>query len=184
MCRLKFEELLLFCEHRGIKTKPEKIENLWIVPLFSWYDSSLEGHEKLSKADADNLKGWSDLIFCKWPKDYLPIKLYEKNEEFLSSLPKFRDAPVITFSHMVPRRDLLPPKAYLNYKFLPYVMGSVKLEEQIRSLNPIIHCYGHSHITGEWLIDGIRYVQNAMGYPRERLYRNPKLKQIWPIYND
>ncbi|KAA6374506.1 MAG: hypothetical protein EZS28_029966, partial [Streblomastix strix] len=103
---------------------------------------------------------------------------------FINSFYTSDFEPIISFSHFVPRRELLPPQIFLKHKFLPYVVGSITLEQQVRSLGSTVHCYGHTHINQERVIDGIRYVQNALGYPREREYygSDPKLVQVWPIF--
>jgi len=64
--------------------------------------------------------------------------------------------------------ELLPPKEKLLYATLPKVVGCKKLEEQIRTIGSRCHIYGHTHIDGDVIIDDVRYVQNAFGYPAER----------------
>jgi hypothetical protein len=39
---------------------------------------------------------------------------------------------------------------------------------QIRSLHARIHVFGHSHISCDRVIEGVRYIQNPLRYPRER----------------
>ncbi|KAH7817971.1 putative Metallophosphoesterase [Monocercomonoides exilis] len=179
----KMEHVLKICEHAGVKTRPEFLENIWIVPLFSWYDSTFAISEPLTKNDIEELKGWSDLHFCKWPKGFKPRDMYERNEDFIQSFDLMDASPIISFSHMLPRRDLLPPRAELEHKFLAHVVGSTLLESQIKRLGSTVHGFGHSHVNKDVVIDGVRYVQNAMGYPkeRERYSYTPRLKQIWPL---
>lgn len=47
------------------------------------------------------------------------------------------------------------------------MLGSARLEEQLHRLAPDIHAYGHRHINRSVRIDGIRYINNALGYPQE-----------------
>lgn len=47
------------------------------------------------------------------------------------------------------------------------VMGTARLEHQTRGLNLITHVYGHSHLNRRVTLDGIAYVNNALGYPQE-----------------
>jgi hypothetical protein len=72
---------------------------------------------------------------------------------------KSYDAPVISFSHFLPRRDLLPLTDRLHFKGLPKVAGCRTLEQQIRRMNSRTHVFGHSHINCDKLIDGVRYIQ-------------------------
>lgn len=178
----KLDKLLQSCERVGIKTKPERVDDVWIVPLFSWYDSTLGTSDPLTRADIEDLKKWSDLYFCKWPKGYKPLSLYDRNEDFIQNFDLMDASPIISFSHMLPRRDLLLPREQLLHKFLPHVVGSTRLEKQLRALGSHTHCFGHSHVNKDVTIEGIRYVQNALGYPREREQYSytPVLKQVWP----
>ncbi|HEY6330021.1 MAG TPA: hypothetical protein VI756_11840, partial [Blastocatellia bacterium] len=136
---------------------------IWIVPLFSWYDESLNhgpaGYD-------EELEGWGDFRFCRWPEGLGPVVDYMLN----LNVPRLcsYDSPVVSFSHFLPRRELLPGTEHLVFKGLPRVAGSVSLDRQIRVLSPEVHVFGHSHINCDKVIDGVRYVQNALLYPRER----------------
>jgi hypothetical protein len=68
---------------------------------------------------------------------------------------------VITLSHFLPRRELLPAVEKLSFKGLPLVAGAPALDCQIRALKAVIHVFGHSHIDFDQEIEGIRYVHHA-----------------------
>jgi len=89
------------------------------------------------------------------------------------------DKPVITFSHFLPRRDLLPDAARLRFKALPHVAGSEKLDRQIRAIGSAIHVFGHSHINRDQTIEGVRYVQHALLYPKEREWLGREGYEYW-----
>jgi hypothetical protein len=111
------------------------------------------------------------------------------------------NAPVISFSHFLPRPELMfytenevktadAEKGEMVIDANPgfnfsRVAGCAGLEEQIRHLRSIIHVYGHQHRNREREIDGIRYISHCLGYPSEResgqvwnLQQGPRL--IWP----
>ncbi|XP_021750264.1 uncharacterized protein LOC110715956 isoform X3 [Chenopodium quinoa] len=81
---------------------------------------------------------------------------------------------VITFSHYVPRLDLCPEKRMLYYPNLPKIIGSNFLEARIRSIHgaegskAACHVFGHTHFGWDATLDGIRYVQAPLAYPREQ----------------
>jgi hypothetical protein len=78
---------------------------------------------------------------------------------------------VISYSHFVPRQELLPEKRMLlphAANVLPKVAGSVLLEEQIRRLAPDVHVFGHTHVNVDVTIEGVRYLQWALGNPKPR----------------
>jgi hypothetical protein len=75
---------------------------------------------------------------------------------------------VITFSHFVPRIDLLPAVIPPSRRGLLYpVLGAARLDCQLRQLGPSVHVYGHSHINRQVMIEGVSYINNAFGYPHE-----------------
>eukprot|EP01027_Heterolobosea_sp_BB2_P012225 GEZU01017733.1.p1 GENE.GEZU01017733.1~~GEZU01017733.1.p1 ORF type:complete len:176 (+),score=45.94 GEZU01017733.1:136-663(+) len=85
----------------------------------------------------------------------------------------------ITFSHFLPRRELMPDKKFLYFKPLTRVSGSVRLDDQLRALGSSVHVFGHTHINMDKTVDGVRYVQNAMKYPREHKGVPPLPKLVW-----
>ncbi len=83
---------------------------------------------------------------------------------------------VITFSHFLPRFDLLPSRQYLFIKTLPKCSGSEHIDTYIRNIGSSLHLFGHTHIDANKTIQDVHYIQNAFGYPSER--RGWKKNQI------
>ena len=75
---------------------------------------------------------------------------------------------VLSYSHFLPRQELLPERRMLILADLHKVSGSLLLEDQVRRLMPNVHVFGHTHIPMDVTIEGIRYVQWALGMPREQ----------------
>ncbi len=171
----KFRLVLDLCDKLDVATKPVRLENLWVVPLFSWYDGIFEAEMSKEKEVARQV--WADFHSCKWPADTAPLSDYflRLNEPYLKSY----DAPVVTFSHFIPRSDLLPPKEYLRISWLGSVSICAALEDQIRHVNSRVHICGHTHTTFDRVIDNVRYVQNAVRYPKERRTPSSPIKLIW-----
>jgi predicted phosphodiesterase len=175
----KFFSVLSLCQALDIRTSPAKEGEVWIVPLFSWYEPQFDADDS---GDTKSLSGWADFYHCKWPAALGQVADYFLN----MNKPRLRayDAPVISFSHFLPRRDLLPTVERLKFKGLPKVAGCTGLDAQIRTLNARIHVFGHSHISCDCIIDGVRYVQNPLRYPRERTVATFPIKIIadttWP----
>ena len=169
----KFFTVLALCEALDIQTSPAKVGAVWIVPLFSWYEPQFDADDS---GDADALTGWADFSLCEWPTEIEQVSDFflKMNEPRLRSY----DGPVISFSHFLPRRDLLPSVERLKFKGLPKVAGCAALDGQIRSLRSCVHVFGHSHITCDRVIDGVRYVQNPLRYPRERTSAEVPMKII------
>jgi hypothetical protein len=164
----KLNQILQLCEEIDVVTKPLRLDDLWIVPLYSWYDGVYD----------PEMNAWADFHFCKWPDDVqqsLPDYFLRLNEPHLKSY----DGRVITFSHFIPRAELLPPKEYMRFSWLPEVSICAGLDTQIRQLNSTVHVCGHTHTTIDTVIDDVRYIQNAVRYPKERSTGSVPIKMVW-----
>jgi predicted phosphodiesterase len=165
----KFRSVLRVCDQAGVRTEPARVGGAWVVPLFSWYDPDFDVRGEGVK---EELEAWSDRYFCKWPAGMGRV-----DEAFLElNEPRVRayDAPVISFSHFVPRPDLVPSVDYLSFKGLALVAGSGGIEAQIRRIRSRVHVFGHTHIPEDKVIDGVRYVQNYY-----RRASSDPLKLVW-----
>ncbi len=162
----KLELVLNLCRELDVATSPVRFDDVWVVPLFSWYDGVFESR----------MKSWADFRFCKWPADAAPLPDYflRLNESHIRQY----DAPVVSFSHFIPRPDLFPPKEYLRIDWLADVSLCAALDDQIRQVNARVHICGHTHTTFDRVIDDVRYVQNAVRYPRERRTPSFPIKEI------
>jgi calcineurin-like phosphoesterase family protein len=170
----KLQRVLQLCASLNVSTEPVRFEDFWVVPLFSWYDGVFEPETDEEKPSR---QAWADFHLCKWPANAYPLPDYflRLNEPRL----KIYDAPVITFSHFLPRAELLPPKEYLKISWLGSVSVCAALDKQIRKLRSTVHVCGHTHTKVDHVIDGVRYVQNAVRYPKERPAKSVPVKLIW-----
>jgi hypothetical protein len=132
-----------------------------IVPLLAWYDYSF------GLPNAYLHEHWMDYRECRWPAGWQPRDvaawLFERN----IPEPPRTEKVLITFSHFLPRLDLMPTNVPQQVKQLFPVLGSARLDDEIRRLGAAIHVYGHSHLNRDLVVGGIRYVNNAFGYPHE-----------------
>jgi predicted phosphodiesterase len=186
----KFWHMLELCATLGVQTSPAKIvggpssQAVWVVPLFSWYVRPEEGSDSLfvpKEGEDPTLEMWADNYFTRWPA--LPQGLTIA-DTFLRlnevHLHKSYDAPVISFSHFMPRSELIyrtlqevvtaggvPRDRHPRFNF-SRVAGCAGLEAQIRQLGSTIHVYGHQHRNRHRLLDGVWYISHCLGYPAER----------------
>mmetsp|Transcript_28384 Transcript_28384/g.57229 ORF Transcript_28384/g.57229 Transcript_28384/m.57229 type:complete len:253 (-) Transcript_28384:55-813(-) len=80
-------------------------------------------------------------------------------------------APLISFSHFLPRIELNPEKRYLFYPPLSKACGSNYLRARVDALKPSVHIFGHTHFGWDATHDGVRYIQAPLSYPEERAGR-------------
>jgi len=182
----KFQTLLALCERLGVFTAPGCIgtgdDRVCIVPLFSWYTRPEEGSDTLFRDRPIEDPGssvWADDYLIKWPPGFRPTSFFlELNEPRLSAS---YEANVISFSHFLPRADLMftrpgedpqlhsPPSRHFNFS---RVAGSTRIDDQIRRLGSKVHVYGHQHRNRCREYEGVWYVSNCLGYRDERRGRD------------
>lgn len=156
----KFEEVQRTAAECGVQTAACRIGDTLLVPLLGWYDYSF------GVPSEELLRTWADYRACRWPdlETAEVALLFER----MNRLPARNDAKtVISCSHFLPRIDLVPSYVPARHRVLDPVLGSVRIEQQLRRLQPDIHVYGHSHINRSLKVDGVRYINNAYGYPQE-----------------
>jgi len=165
----KFLEVADTVEASGASMQPFRRDGVLVMPLFGWYDYSFgEPSEILMNV-------WTDFRACRWPEGYDAADVAEHFARMNRVPPAIAGEKVITFSHFLPRIDLVPPYVPQKHRMLDPVLGSTRLEEQLRLLRPAIHVYGHSHINRTVMYDGIAYVNNAFGYPQEERIASKQL---------
>jgi predicted phosphodiesterase len=163
----------------GVRMEPYHRSHLSIVPLYGWYDYSF------GSPDAMLLNTWADYSACKWPdgSDALGITRFflDLNDAWIANCKTAANQLVISFSHFLPRIDLMPSFIPDARKSLYAVLGTSLLESQIRQLGSKIHVYGHSHVNNQVRKDQTLYLNNAFGYPHETMITRKVLKCIHEI---
>jgi len=156
----KFDDVCDSVASSGASMEPFHDRGLSIIPLLGWYDYSFG-------APSEELRSiWMDYRCCRWPSGFTEDDIVAFFAAFNEKQANIDDH-VITYSHFLPRIDLMPGFVPGDRKFLYPVLGSVQLENQLRRLHSNIHVYGHSHINRHVKIDGVTYINNAFGYPSE-----------------
>jgi len=157
----KFDEVRAIVESSGASMQPFRERGVEIIPLMGWYDYSFgEPSEELRSM-------WMDYRACRWPSGYTEEDVAAHFAAFNDKQVSVAGATVITYSHFLPRIDLMPEFIPRAHKLLYPILGSTRLERQLRRLNSSIHVYGHSHVNRHVKIDGVSYINNAFGYPSE-----------------
>lgn len=165
----KFSRLLALCEQLGVHTEPFKVghKNLavWVVPLYSWYRTGdADGYSLVIPKEGERWERclWRDKYRCSWP-DSLGADASGPADYFLAlnneKIERCYDAPIISFSHFLPRKELIFEDPAMIKRFceedaiipssardpapmfnFTRVAGCKKLDLQIRALGATLHC--------------------------------------------
>ena len=157
----KFAEIQKVMKNCGVSGEASHGEMISIVPLLGWYDYSFG-------TPSDELKTmWMDFRKCRWPPHFQMREIASWFTALNLPLTRPPDNTVISFSHFLPRIDVMPHYIPERHRIVYPVLGSDTLEQQVRLLRSNIHVYGHSHVNRHIEIDGVTYINNAFGYPSE-----------------
>ncbi|KAF3776383.1 hypothetical protein EJ110_NYTH48397 [Nymphaea thermarum] len=157
----KLNALLDACSMLGIDTSPSVVNDLGIVPLFSWYHESFDKERDITDVWIPPLEmACKDFHACIWPCNLTSKDL---------SLALHFDGMNVRYIHAV---EEVQRKCNL-----PKIIGSDCLEERLRYIHgaaedgSACHIFGHTHFCWDALLDGIRYIQVPLAYPKERKRR-------------
>ncbi len=168
----KYERVSAVADASGARMRAFRTEDLCILPLLSWYDYSF------GQPDGELLEAWMDYRACQWPENYQMNDVAAYFEQ-MNLAPDISGAEfVITFSHFLPRIDVLPWQSRIYRRLLHPVLGAERIDRQLRAFKSKIHVYGHSHFNQYICIDGITYVNNALGYPHETGITSKRLLRL------
>lgn len=168
----KFDDICEIVESSGASMQAFCERDVSIIPVLGWYDYSFgEPSEELKSI-------WMDYRACRWPSGFTEKDVAAYFEAFNNKQVSPVAGKVITYSHFLPRIDLMPGFIPAAKKLLYPVMGSAQMDLQLRRFNPGIHVYGHSHVNRQMKIDGVLYINNAFGYPGETRIASKRLMCI------
>jgi predicted phosphodiesterase len=165
----KFDDVCAAVESSGASMQRFRARGLSIIPLLAWYDYSF------GEPTAELKSTWMDYHACRWPAGFT-----EKDvTAHFTALNDNQAGPIgdkiITYSHFLPRIDVMPGYIPRTSKLLYPILGTTQLERQLRRLNATIHVYGHSHVNRHVKLDGVTYINNAFGYPSETWIASKRL---------
>lgn len=157
----KFELLKTIADTHGVHMKPYTCGSLSVVPLFAWYDYTF------GQPSNNIIKTWMDYYACKWPQGYNEKVITEYFLEMNEPNLGIKNEMVISFSHFLPRIDVMPVFIPPSKRELYPVLGSDLLDRQVSRLGANIHVFGHSHVNINVVKENVLYINNAYGYPHE-----------------
>ncbi|RDS81200.1 hypothetical protein DWU98_11720 [Dyella monticola] len=170
----KLDAVLAAAHEHGIRTDVFRNDELVIMPLLGWYDYSFGAADDYLKT------AWADYRACRWPgyDDAALTRFFTDSNPVHS--PMLTGAQrIISFSHFLPRIDLMPERIPDKHRKIYPVLGTTALETQLRAAGSTTHVYGHSHVNRRVTMDGVTYINNALGYPNEAHFTGRQLVQVY-----
>jgi len=193
----KLIALRALCDELGVVTTPTLVEGVWVVPVLGWYHDSWDTEPELQSPPGKNLtcevplgkRLATDSMLCNWGElenggEELARHLDGQNEQWgvwplpedltleLSLPREERRHFVLSFSHFLPRMELLPEKRFLFMPNLSQIVGSNFIKQRVQSLSPNVHVFGHTHFPWDMTLDdGVRYRSWPLGSPDEQARR-------------
>ena len=179
----KFRSLIELAASHGIATTSWSHGGVSIIPLFGWYDFSF------GPCCAYLKERWMDFFMCRWGEAFEGLTEFSDREKAvtdyflaMNTLPgKENGNTVITFSHFMPRIDVMPNYIPDIHRKLYPILGSWQLDQQIRESGSTLHVYGHSHVNRHETIEGVTYINNAFGNPGEERIAAKMLKPVFTL---
>lgn len=169
----KFDDVCAVVESSGASMQAFRAPGLAIIPLLAWYDYSF------GEPSAELKSIWMDYHTCRWPGGFCDKDVAAHFAALNQDLAGPPGDKVITYSHFLPRIDVMPGFMPHASRVLYPILGSVHLDRQLRSLNASMHIYGHSHVNQNVTIDGVEYINNAFGYPSETFITAKRLRCVY-----
>lgn len=157
----KFDLIKAAIDACGASMEAGIVDGVSIIPLFGWYDGSF------GVLDAHMAEVWMDFRACRWPARWSDTDITDHFIGMNDVATVGKAKVTISFSHFLPRIDVMPWFIPPPMRKIYPVLGSSRLERLIRDIGPDIHLYGHSHVNRNVVIDGINYINNAFAYPHE-----------------
>ena len=172
-----YERLVALCQKYGVLT-PEDPYARWpgdgptraIIPAFTLFDYSFRP-PSVSRKDAvawaaeSGVRSNDEDLLAPDPYegcDAWCAARIEATEARLSALP--RDAKLIIADHFPLRRELAVLPRIPRFSIW---CGTTKTEEWHRRFNVEAVVYGHLHMRSSKVIDGVRFEEVSLGYPKQ-----------------
>jgi 3',5'-cyclic AMP phosphodiesterase CpdA len=172
-----YERLVALCQKYGVLT-PEDPYAKWpgdgptraIVPAFTLFDysfrpESVARDSAIAWAAQSGVRSADEDLLASHPyptRDDWCAARVEATEQRLASLP--RDARLIVIDHFPLRRELAVLPRIPRFSIW---CGTTKTEDWHRRFNIEAVVYGHLHMRSSKEIDGVRFEEVSLGYPKQ-----------------
>jgi hypothetical protein len=153
------------------------VHGVQFVGVTGWHNFDAAPYLSLN----DQTQAWQDHMmdsrYINWGvntiNDWKPVlQAALADADYLRAAVTQNDMPKVILSHHIPHRNLVKVTTNHMWNLLNGSFLNTELET-VRHSSVKAWCYGHTHFRDDRVIDDIRHVNNARGYPRENLSWQP-----------
>lgn len=146
------------------------LDGVQFVGVTGWHNWDAAPYLKFE----DQVQAWQDHMmdarYIRWSPDDMDwrpvLQAALDDADYLRTAVSETDQPKVIISHHIPHRNLVKVTANPMWNLLNGSFLNTELET-VRHSSVKAWCYGHTHFRDDRVIDHIRHVNNARGYPRE-----------------
>eukprot|EP00811_Abedinium_folium_P033389 NODE_6356_length_1679_cov_9.160438.p2 GENE.NODE_6356_length_1679_cov_9.160438~~NODE_6356_length_1679_cov_9.160438.p2 ORF type:complete len:359 (+),score=83.98 NODE_6356_length_1679_cov_9.160438:349-1425(+) len=143
------------CDEIGIDIFPAAVgTGLFIVPLLSWYTPEFDMYDPFAAPNSTVDQ------HCEWPVERTTQVCRYMMRLNQAHLRHLYHGTVISFSHFLPRTELVRP----NHPLIK-TMGCEEIDDQIRAVGSQLHFFGHISKRATQGVKGVQYVNQYHGLP-------------------
>ena len=117
----------------------------------------------------------SDSRWIEWASDPAYMAVMEaarRDADYVSQAVSANQLPKVVISHHIPNRQFIKFTTDVVWNLLNGSFVNTWLEDTAND-SVAAWCYGHTHFRADQVLNGVRYINNARGYPGENASWEP-----------
>lgn len=178
--REKYEELVRGCRRIGVLTPEDPypvFDGVTIAPLFTLYDYSFRPAGKSVEESIADARAKGIMLtdaFAIAPFVDVRAWCWDRLAYTVKRLSRI-SGPTVLVNHWP---LTVEPVNRMYYKEIGLWCGTRHTRDWATRYNAVAVVYGHLHIPGEMIIDGVPHIEVSLGYPKEWRMQGPRQ---WPV---
>jgi predicted phosphodiesterase len=157
--------------HRGSVV----VNGVKFVGATGWHDFQAGSPFDFEQQSSAYLHYMNDARYIQWGTEYTVQAIVDSakaDAEYIQNTVTNSAHPVVVLTHHAPNRALLKYNPNPKWVMLNGSYANTLLEP-ITNSNIRAWCFGHTHDRQDRVLTGVRYINNARGYPGENLGWTP-----------
>jgi len=147
------------------------VHGVEFLGVTGWHNFDAAPHLRFEDQVQAYMDSMNDARYIRWSKDYSTdwkpiVQAAVDDADYIRGAVKANDQPKVVLTHHIPHRNFVK---VTNNPMWNLLNGSFLNTELETCMDPSIQvwCFGHTHFRCDTDLNGVRYINNARGYPRE-----------------